>query len=470
MKVSDSKILNFHKLHKVNPGIVVFIFIFLYVLVCIILGSKETSIVGYQVKNGTLSENRIYTGIALRDENVVYSPATGYIALFIEEGTRTAYNNLVYAIDQNGKISDLTTKDPNKEIGLEAKDISSLRQDIMLFSKDFTPSLYEDVVLFENNIHDKMSRLENRELLANVDEINSQHINDIISYYKANNTGIVSYYLDGYENSTAEQLTPDDFKNDTYEPSYVYTDDMINTGDFIYKFVNNENWSLCIYVSNEELSRIEEDDYIDVLFSKTKTHSWGHVHIVNRFDDGAIISLSFTNSMVTFAKDRFVEIELLVEEDTGLKVPNSSIAENTFFLIDKDFVVQGVNGANYGVNKQVISDSGNVTTKFSEIIVYKETDEEYYVSTTGLNIGDVIYYVETDNSPGTHDLTYVVGKQGTLIGVYNINKGYADFKQIEVLYSNDEYSIIKANSPTGLRAYDYIALDASVVTDKDFVY
>ena len=91
---------------------------------------------------------------------------------------------------------------------------------------------------------------------------------------------------------------------------------------------------------------------------------------------------------------------------------------------------------------------------------------------SGLSIGDVLYYTPMEGVQTAPDqpLTFTVGKQGTLVGVYNINKGYADFKQIEVLYSNDEYSIVKSNSYTGLRAYDYIALDSSQVTDKDFVY
>ena len=56
--------------------------------------------------------------------------------------------------------------------------------------------------------------------------------------------------------------------------------------------------------------------------------------------------------------------------------------------------------------------------------------------------------------------TFTVGKTGTLKGVYNYNKGYADFKQIEVLYNNEEYSIVKSKTRYGLRVYDYIILDA----------
>ena len=64
---------------------------------------------------------------------------------------------------------------------------------------------------------------------------------------------------------------------------------------------------------------------------------------------------------------------------------------------------------------------------------------------------------------------YALSKRGSLIGVYNINKGYADFKRIIVLYDNDEYSIVESNTQYGLRPYDYIALDASTVVADQFV-
>lgn len=472
MKSKEDNFLKFHKLHHVNSALVVFLFIFLYVMVCIYLSSKESNIVGYQVKNGKLAENRIYNGIAIRDENVVNSSATGYAALFLSEGERAAYKDVVYAIDESGKIADLIIKDPGEESSLKAKDMDSLKQRVMLFSKEFDESLFEDALIFEDAISDEIKRLENRQLFVNVEEVSNSHVNDVINYYQSGVSGIVSYYKDGFEGKKPDELTKEDFDTEKYSAEYVFNDSFVEAGNFIYKYTNNENWQLCIFVPNEELSRIKEDDYLDVRFLKTQTNSWGNVHIVKNLEDGAIVSLSFTNSMVSFVKDRFVEIELLIEEDTGLKVPNTSITDNTFFLIDKDFIQEGVNDANYGVNRQAISDSGSVTVKFTEVNVVKKTDDYYYVQMSGLSQGDVLYYVESEknNYNKDHDQTFVVGKQGTLKGVYNINKGYADFKQIDILYSNDEYSIIKSASVNGLRAYDYIALDASVVTDKDFVY
>ncbi|MDE6941847.1 MAG: hypothetical protein K2P40_13015, partial [Lachnospiraceae bacterium] len=63
-----------------------------------------------------------------------------------------------------------------------------------------------------------------------------------------------------------------------------------------------------------------------------------------------------------------------------------------------------------------------------------------------------------------------ISTSGVLTGVYNMNKGYADFKQITVLAQNDEYSIVSSNTQYGLTVYDRIVLDATSVSNNDFIY
>ena len=55
-------------------------------------------------------------------------------------------------------------------------------------------------------------------------------------------------------------------------------------------------------------------------------------------------------------------------------------------------------------------------------------------------------------------------------GVYNINKGYTVFTQVEILDSNSEYYTIKNNVTYGLSVYDHIVLDASSVGEGQLLY
>ena len=60
-----------------------------------------------------------------------------------------------------------------------------------------------------------------------------------------------------------------------------------------------------------------------------------------------------------------------------------------------------------------------------------------------LDVGNNLYKLDSQES-------FTVSKRATLIGVYNMNKGYADFKQISILYQNEEYAIVKPNTKYGL--------------------
>ena len=95
--------------------------------------------------------------------------------------------------------------------------------------------------------------------------------------------------------------------------------------------------------------------------------------------------------------------------------------------------------------------------------IYYATDTHYYVDTSAFPLGT--YLVKLDSNT-----RYQVGPTASLIGVYNINKGYAVFRQIEIISENDEYYIIKPNTKYGLSLYDHIILDGKTVTENQVLY
>ncbi len=467
---SSNNVLRFKQKKNFNIGIAIFLVILIYIIICIFLGLKEKPTTGYQVKYGSLSQNKTYSGIALRKEVTVNSETSGYVNYFIAEGERAAYNNLIYCIDQSGKFSDLLGEDPAKDTTLEKGELNSLKQEIKLFSKTFDKENFPEAYYFNKKIDGEILTLSNKRILDNVNSVNEISTTDVIDYSYSKDPGIVLYYQDGFENKTAADLNTLDFDRDSYKKTALYNDELVEAGSFVYKYVFDENWSIAILVKNEDVPEITANEYVEVKFLEPKTTSWGRVSIANTFEEYSVIELSFTNSMVSFAKDRFIDIELLLENESGLKVPKSSLVEKDFYLIDKEFVSKGGNSNNLGVNRKE-SDGVNETVKFIEIEIYGEAEGYYYVDKSALPAGSVLI---KSNAPigSTDDNTFIVRDDfhGTLTGVYNINKGYADFKEVFVLYENEEYCIVKANDQYGLNAYDYIALEAGKISDKDFVY
>lgn len=64
----------------------------------------------------------------------------------------------------------------------------------------------------------------------------------------------------------------------------------------------------------------------------------------------------------------------------------------------------------------------------------------------------------------------MVGETQPLEGVYNINKGYAVFRKVDILEQNEDYCIVSDESPYGLAVYDHIVLDSSAVNENDIIY
>jgi hypothetical protein len=159
-----------------------------------------------------------------------------------------------------------------------------------------------------------------------------------------------------------------------------------------------------------------------------------------------------------------VDIEIEDDDEEGLKIPNSAIAQKEFFIIPAQYMTKGGSDGDDGVLMEKYNEEGNVEYVFVETTVYSSNDDEYYVDNTNLSVGDYIC-----NPEDTSD-KMAVSKSGTLTGVYNMNKGYADFKQITILAQNDEYAIVSSNTKYGLTVYDRIVLDASSVDTDEFIY
>lgn len=455
----SSKIRQYRKPLNINLGMIIFGCIFVYILICVCMYFTSSHIVGYEVKAGSLSVNNVYKALAIRDEEIVNSSGSGYINYFAREGGRVAVGDLVYTVDETGRLSEILGGDDPDENILSDNDLSELKSEILGFTSTFSPKAFEEVYDFKYSVQGTVMKLANYRILESFDSINSSSQSELVNFCRAAKTGIIIYSTDGYETLRPEQVKAADFDTDSYEKHPLISNELISKGDPAYKLSLSENWSLMIPVTPERARELEEAEYVKVKFLKNQDISWGQVFI-HQNEDGTYAQLLFNNSMITFCTDRYVDIELITEDETGLKIPNSAIVEKEFFLVPADYVTKGGNSGASGVLREVYLEDGEATTEFIETPIYNEAEGEYYLDDSSLRIGD--YILKPDSAE-----KYPISKRGSLIGVYNINKGYADFKQIKILYQNEEYSVVQSGTTYGLSVYDYIALDASSIEEDD---
>lgn len=459
---NNNKITKYRKPLNINLGLIIFGFIFVYIIVMIFLYFTSSHITGYEVKLGSLAVNNTYRGVILRSETVYQSQNAGYINYYARECEKVAKGAMVYTIDESGKLADLISSNLESGNTLTNEDLSELKTQIMNYRNSYSDRNFDTVYDFKYAVEGTVMKLANQNVLASLSDLQGSDMNNLIDFSYAEQSGLVVYNTDGLENLTIADINKDIFNEEAHQKQQFQSNALVGNGDSVYKLITEENWSLVFPIEEERAEELRDETYIKVKFLKTGDESWGAVNIVEK-EDGIYLKLDFTNSMITFASDRYLDVELKLDIEKGLKIPNSSIVEKEFYLIPKEYLTQGGDSADDGFMRETFLEDGTESTEFVKADIYYMTDTEYYVDTSVFRIGD--YIIRPDSSD-----KYPISRKGTLIGVYNMNKGYADFTQITILYQNKEYAIVKSNTDYGLNVYDHIVLDGNSVNDNDFVF
>ena len=467
-----------------NVGVVFFGFIAIYLIICIYMYFTSTHISGYEVIEGNLATDYRYTGIALRAEQVYSTEKTGYINYYASESEKVSVLSTVYTLDESGKMADILQENAG-DISLGEEDYTELRSQISTYMSSFSDMEFDSVYNFKTNVDSTILELVNQNMIDKLDSAADDN-SALFTRYNAATAGVVEYYIDGYEDASLDDLNADWFDETKYQRQNLRTNELVSSGDPAYKLVTDENWKL-VFPLDAEMEgyildkmqanqRTAEDGtvtqgttYIQIQFDKDGEAVWPSVTVEYR-DGQAYGVLSFVNSMVRYANERYLSFEVLRDETSGLKIPKTAITEKDFYVIPAAYLTKVENDT--GFMKQVTGEDGTVTAQFVNCTIYDQDEENAYVdpeeesfstSQKKLVSGDLL--VKTDSSE-----TYQVGQTAKLTGVYNINKGYTIFRRVEVLYENEEYSIVKEGTSVGLSVYDRIVLNAATVTEDQVIY
>lgn len=433
-----------------------------YIIVLIVMYMQSEPIRGYEIQMGSLSVAKTYTGIALRKEELIKTPYTGYINYYVREGERVSTRDTVYSIDESGKLAGLLESGELGESEYTDAELSEFRAEIIQYNSTYSDKDFRSVYDFKYDLEGAAIKIVNLDMYENMASLNQSSLGGMVNLCTAGISGYIVYSTDGYETLQPEEISAEVFDQSAYEKTRVNNNDLVEADTAVGKVVTDENWSLVIPIEADRAAELEEEGYVKVKFIKTQESSWASVEILHQ-NDGDYAVLTFNNSCISFCTDRYVDIELVMDDVTGLKIPVSAIAEKEFFIIPAEYMSKGGSNGNYGVSKEFYDENGNQVFEFVETTVYSSTDEEFYVDNTNLSVGDYICKPDSTDK-------MAVSKSGTLIGVYNMNKGYADFKQITILAQNDEYAIVSSNTQYGLTVYDRIVLDAASVDNNQFTY
>ncbi|MBO5158853.1 MAG: hypothetical protein J6B94_04570 [Lachnospiraceae bacterium] len=480
-KKKKGKVVKYKK--PFNIANVFFGAILVYMVIYLYMFLTSTHISGYEVIAGSLATNKQFTGLVLRTEEIFTASTAGYIDYYATEGSKVSGASIVYSVDESGRMSEYLEAN-SEEINLSEANFTSLKSDISSFSSGYEKKDFSEVYDFHDTVNGNILELANQTLLSEMEALSEADAGAFQRVY-AEKSGIVEYHIDGFESVTPQTVTPEMFDKSTYETTNLRSVDLISAGDTVYKLVTDENWSMVIPLTEDQMEDIaykevtdengnvtsKQRSVIEVKFLKDNTTSWGYITILN-MNGQQYLQLDFNNSMVRFAGDRYLDIQFLIDDTSGLKIPSSSITTKEFFIIPEEYIMKGGEDDSQGFMVETFDEEGHSTQQFVTPTFYSITDGMVYIDPNQGSFTSNETYIKAGDRiiiPNSNDL-YQVGNTAELEGVYCINQGYTQFRKIEMLYANEEYTIVKEGTTFGLTIYDRIVLNAEAVEEDQVIY
>ena len=361
----------YRKKWNINIGVIIFGAVFIYLVVTVLLYLTGNHVTAYEVREGSILKDNAYTGFIVRDETIVQAESDGYINYFALEGSKVGAKTRVYTLSD--KKLELTSNTDEESLELTSEEQNSILMKTQSFSENFREEQFSDVYTLKNNITNVLESKSNQSRQAQLDAMVAAGNNDL-QIYTAVSDGIILYSTDGYENITTDQVTEDDISKANYESKNLTDNTKIKAGDPVYKLIRSNDWSVVILLNDETAKELADVNRVKVSFSKDNETTYAGFSIQTKKDTSYGI-LTFDSSMIRYAEERYLDLELILEDESGLKIPKSSVVTKKFYTVPKDYLTSGGNSSGTGV----LVDIGKDQSQFQSVEVYYSDEESNLV-------------------------------------------------------------------------------------------
>lgn len=450
---------------KPKAATVIFGIVLIYILCFVFVYSTKEVVRIYEVDTGSLMNNATFSAVALRQEEVFYSEYSGDIDYYQREGTRVMTGDTVYSVDETGRVSEILAEYSSSDGELSEENLSAIKNTLTNYKKEYKSNNFSSVYDLKSDLNATVLQSINENIMANLDSIiEKTGSQNLFQTTKATTPGIVVYSVDGYEDTSIDSIGDVDFNKSKYAKKSLKSENLIAKDDPAYKLVTSENWNLVFPLTQKEIDKygLSNKKTLSIKFSKDGISDTFPFSIINDGDD-YYGKLELSKYMIRYATERFLDIEIVVSGDSGIKVPVSAVTENEFYTIPKDFVITDELSGSTGFIVEGYNSENTLTGIFKEVDIYKTTEDTVYVKKSDLSEGANILAKDSMER-------YVVGPGEKLKGVYCVNSGYTVFKLIEIIDSNNEYYIVKRAVSHGVSLYDRIILDADKHKENEMIY
>lgn len=457
-----SKIIKLKSRRKfsVNIGVIIFLMIFIYVVANVFIYLRKDTLTIYRVPESEISEKFSGKAIAIREESLVESEYDGYISYYVGAGERIKSGGLVYSADETGKVNEYVKEMVNEEDALNQLEYSKMEDEIYQYKKEATDTTFGDIYLLKYDLENTASEIGSSILKENMDELQQKLGAKCFQKGYSKSSGIVTFIRDGYEYMTAKLINEKSFDLGEYEQTELKTDKKVKKGDYIYRIVKNNEWQLVLPLSTENYEKMKDNKTFNLLIKKDNLLIPSQKTNFMEKNGKAYLVISLSSYMVRYVNDRFLDVEIQLNSQEGLKIPNTALVEKEYYRVPLKYKQSTSTSSS-----KFLANSADGKSKKQEITLSIGTeDEDYcYIPADEVKQGTILALADGDD-------TYLLEKKTKLKGVYCVNRGYASFKPVTIKKENTEYCIVDNNMTGSISAYDRIVLNSDTIKENQLIY
>lgn len=338
------------KLNKKRLGQVLVLVVIVILVTCIIYSTINLLIDPsdvFVIENGKIYDEETNIGYVIRDEKLMSSEEyQNGIVTIKPEGAKVAKGASVFRYcSPNEKKLEEKISELDKEIqkAIEGQNTSIYSTDIQLLDKQIEEKLsllqttneIEEIAEYKSEISSYM--IKKAKIAGDLSPAGSyinklitqrseyeQELNSGQKYITAPLSGIVSYKIDGYEESlNVDNL--DSITKDTLNSIKMKTGQLISSSSEQGKVVNNFYCYIATVLSSDNAMSAKEGDIIKLRLSNNDEIS-AEIVKISEFSNGeAVVIFKITKDVEYLIGYRKISIDIIWWNESGLKVPNSSI-------------------------------------------------------------------------------------------------------------------------------------------------
>ena len=357
----------------------------------------------YIISQGTISQEDESVGYIIRDEEVKKSDnyQNGIYAI-ATEGQKVAINEPIFRYysdsekeinsqinDINYKIQELLENDKNKT----SADIKAIEKQIENKIEDInTLNNYQEINEYKKNIDTLIGKkinfigdiTENKEIKSLIKERSTleNKFKNNTEYQSAPKSGIVSYRVDGLE----ESFSPNDFNkfNEQYLNSFeINTGQIISASNECGKVIDNFKCYIATTMNSKEAMQAKVNDKVKIKISNEEEDA--KIIQINEESGKRTIIFQINKMTEALINHRKIAIDVIWWDVSGLKVPNQALTEeNGLYYVTRNKA---------GIEAKILVKVKKQTDKYTIIESYKNEE----LQEMGMSIQDIRNYKKITN-------------------------------------------------------------------------